>query len=39
MMDQSKPSILAGLIGEGISGSLTPAMHEREGEMQGIHYV
>ena len=33
------PAILVGLIGEGIQGSLTPTMHEREGEAQGLRYV
>ncbi len=28
----------AGLIGEGIAGSLTPAMHEAEGRAQGLDY-
>ena len=32
-------SILAGLIGYGIQGSLTPAMHEQEGAAQGLRYV
>jgi len=32
----SKPSFLLGLIGYGIQGSLTPAMHEREGAEQGL---
>jgi shikimate dehydrogenase len=32
-------SILVGLIGSGIGGSLTPAMHEREGREQGFNYV
>jgi shikimate dehydrogenase len=30
------PAILCGLIGGGIGGSLTPAMHEREGAAQGL---
>jgi shikimate dehydrogenase len=38
MMAQSK-SVLAGLIGYGIQGSLTPAMHEQEGTAQGLRYV
>lgn len=38
-MSQLKPSILAGLIGAGIQGSRTPAMHEREGDAQGMRYV
>ena len=32
-------SILCGLIGQGIQGSLTPALHEAEGAAQGIRYV
>ncbi|QQC66071.1 shikimate dehydrogenase [Paraburkholderia ginsengisoli] len=32
-------SYLVGLIGSGISGSLTPAMHEEEGSKLGLHYV
>lgn len=32
-------SILAGLIGAGIQASLTPAMHEREGDAQGLRYL
>ncbi|MDH3282859.1 MAG: shikimate dehydrogenase, partial [Gammaproteobacteria bacterium] len=34
-----KPSILIGLIGSGIGKSLTPPMHEHEGEKQGMRYV
>jgi shikimate dehydrogenase len=34
----AKPSILVGLIGAGIQSSLSPAMHEREGEAQGLRY-
>jgi shikimate dehydrogenase len=33
------PSIVCGLIGSGIQGSLTPSMHEQEGEAQGFRYV
>jgi shikimate dehydrogenase len=33
------PSILAGLIGAGIQASLTPSMHEQEGDAQGIRYL
>jgi len=33
------PSILIGLIGSGIGESLTPPMHEQEGEAQGMRYV
>jgi shikimate dehydrogenase len=32
-------SYLCGLIGSGIGGSLTPAMHEEEGSKLGLHYV
>ncbi|WP_295466022.1 shikimate dehydrogenase [uncultured Pseudomonas sp.] len=32
-------SVLAGLIGAGIQASLTPAMHEREGDAQGLRYL
>jgi shikimate dehydrogenase len=32
-------SLLAGLIGYGIQGSLTPSMHEQEGAAQGLRYV
>ena len=32
-------SLLAGLIGYGIQGSLTPAMHEQEGAAQDLRYV
>ena len=32
-------SILAGLIGSGIQLSRTPAMHEQEGQAQGLGYV
>ena len=35
----AKPSLLAGLIGTGIGGSLTPAMHEREGAEQGLRLI
>jgi shikimate dehydrogenase len=35
----AKPSILVGLIGAGIQFSLSPAMHEREGEAQGFRYA
>ena len=38
MIGQPK-SLLAGLIGYGIQGSLTPAMHEQEGAAQGLRYV
>ena len=32
----NKPRILLGLIGAGIQRSLTPAMHEREGDAHGL---
>jgi shikimate dehydrogenase len=35
----SKPSFLVGLIGSGIQASRTPAMHEREGDEQGVRYT
>ncbi|CAN0624725.1 Shikimate dehydrogenase (NADP(+)) [Burkholderia multivorans] len=35
----SRPSYLIGLIGQGIGGSLSPAMHEEEGYHQGFSYV
>ena len=35
----SRPALLAGLIGTGISASLTPALHEREGAEQGLRHV
>ncbi|MFL9909764.1 shikimate dehydrogenase [Paraburkholderia sp. RL17-337-BIB-A] len=35
----STRSWLVGLIGSGIGGSLSPAMHEEEGSKLGLHYV
>lgn len=35
----SKTSYLIDLIGSGISGSLTPPMHEKEGNVLGLNYV
>ncbi|WP_321792048.1 shikimate dehydrogenase [Caballeronia sp. J97] len=35
----NKTSYLIGLIGSGIGGSLTPAMHEKEGGNLGLNYV
>jgi shikimate dehydrogenase len=35
----ARPAVLVGLIGTGIQGSRTPAMHEREGALQGLRYV
>ncbi|MGV8403518.1 shikimate dehydrogenase, partial [Pseudomonas aeruginosa] len=32
-------SVLAGLIGAVIQASRTPALHEREGDAQGIRYL
>lgn len=34
-----KPRILAGLIGAGIQASRTPALHELEGDAQGLRYL
>src|SRR5262245_15683689 len=34
----ARQSILIGLIGAGIQSSLSPAMHMREGEAQGLRY-
>ncbi|MBS0542808.1 MAG: shikimate dehydrogenase [Proteobacteria bacterium] len=39
MTTPNHPSIVCGLIGAGIQASLTPAMHEQEGEAQGFRYV
>jgi shikimate dehydrogenase len=37
MMNASRqPAVLLGLIGAGIQASLTPALHEQEGEQQGL---
>jgi shikimate dehydrogenase len=38
-IDHTHPAFLAGLIGAGIQGSRTPAMHEREGAEQGLRYI
>jgi shikimate 5-dehydrogenase len=35
----ARPAVLVGLIGPGIQGSRTPAVHEREGALQGLRYV
>jgi shikimate dehydrogenase len=35
----SRPAVLAGLIGSAIGASLTPAMHEREGAEQGLRLI
>jgi shikimate dehydrogenase len=37
--DAARPAFLCGLIGAGIQASLTPAMHEREGDEQGFRYL
>jgi shikimate dehydrogenase len=34
-----RPAVLIGLIGEGVTPSLTPPMHESEGARHGMHYV
>lgn len=34
-----RPSVLVGLIGAGIQASLTPAMHEAEGDAQGLRLL
>lgn len=40
MTSKASPrSYLVGLIGSGIGGSLTPAMHEEEGGKLGLNYV
>lgn len=39
MTTTRKPSILAGLIGSGIQASRTPALHENEGDAQGMRYL
>ncbi|MEG5263516.1 shikimate dehydrogenase [Pseudomonas sp. JDS28PS106] len=39
-MNQNKnSSVLAGLIGAGIQASRTPALHEHEGDAQGLRYL
>jgi shikimate dehydrogenase len=35
----SRPALLAGLVGTGIGASLTPALHEREGAEQGLRHI
>lgn len=37
-MEETREQVRVGLIGEGISASRTPAMHEAEGAAQGIDY-
>ena len=39
MSAPDRRSWLAGLIGQGVGPSLTPEMHEREAERQGLRYV
>ena len=39
MSGTQRPAFLIGLIGAGIQGSRTPAMHEREGDAQGLRYL
>jgi len=39
MSERTAQSILVGLIGSGISSSLSPALHEREGRLQGMSYI
>jgi len=38
-MKPTGPSVLCGLIGAGIQQSRTPAMHEREGDEQGLRHM
>lgn len=38
MEHENRERVLIGLIGAGIGGSLSPAMHEREGRLQGLKY-
>ncbi|RMU79481.1 Shikimate dehydrogenase [Pseudomonas coronafaciens pv. porri] len=39
MTHAENTSVLAGLIGTGIQASRTPAMHEHEGDAQGMRYM
>lgn len=39
MPHHNQAAVLAGLIGAGIQASRTPAMHEHEGDAQGIRYL
>lgn len=39
MKIEKKPSYLVGLIGAGIQASLSPAMHESEGDRHGLRYL
>jgi shikimate dehydrogenase len=38
-MSNRSESFLVGLVGEGVMPSLTPYMHEREGDVQGLRYL
>ncbi|MGX9899313.1 shikimate dehydrogenase [Arthrobacter sp. SA17] len=38
-MSNRAESFLVGLIGDGVMPSLTPLMHEREGDRQGLRYL
>ena len=38
-MSNRAESFLVGLIGDGVTPSLTPPMHEREGDVQGLRYL
>ena len=38
-MSGTDDSFIVGLIGEGITASLTPPMHEREADQQGLRYI
>jgi shikimate dehydrogenase len=38
-LGSARPAFLVGLIGAGIQASRTPAMHEREGDEQGLRYL
>jgi shikimate dehydrogenase len=35
----ASPSVLVGLVGSGIQGSRSPALHEREGAEHGFRYI
>jgi shikimate dehydrogenase len=38
-MSSRAESFLIGLVGDGVTPSLTPYMHEREGDVQGLRYL
>ncbi|MGY2744575.1 shikimate dehydrogenase [Arthrobacter sp. UYCu723] len=38
-MSNRAESFLVGLVGDGVMPSLTPYMHEREGDLQGLRYL